>query len=183
MSKTAFLILGPQNSGTKMLTAAFIAGGCQGDAGHVQRFDTEPFTGEKIVFRRSLPHGGAWPDLIGITDRMRAAGYQVQPIYIERETAYLVAGQLRTDREEEGKLQAPYAYSERAALEDIHRAWNEYQALIEYLGVMSFVVPYASFTGNPKIRATVMELCDLGDCETMTFYNANAHPRYAGVGR
>lgn len=53
----AFLVLGPESSGTRLVAEILIAGGCVGDSGHEQRFDEQSF-GEldPIVWRRSEPH-------------------------------------------------------------------------------------------------------------------------------
>lgn len=53
----AFLVLGPESSGTRLVTAILQAGGCVGDASHDQQFDDYPFGDyEDVVWRRSEPH-------------------------------------------------------------------------------------------------------------------------------
>lgn len=53
----ALVVLGPESSGTRLVTEILIAGGCVGESGHEQRFDERSF-GEldPVVWRRSEPH-------------------------------------------------------------------------------------------------------------------------------
>lgn len=63
-SPYGFFVVGPESSGTRFVTQLFLDAGCEGDAGHVQRFDDAwPVPTGPIVWRRSLPHGGVMPDL------------------------------------------------------------------------------------------------------------------------
>lgn len=61
--KQAYLVIGPEASGTKLLTACLIAMGAYGDAGNDQRLDEDMTPGHTIthggpiVLRRSVPHG------------------------------------------------------------------------------------------------------------------------------
>ena len=66
--KRAFLVLGPESSGTRWLTQA-------------QRWDTQWPTDEPlIVWRRSFPHAEAWPNIPQKVRRLRALGYDVQAL-------------------------------------------------------------------------------------------------------
>jgi|SRR6185437_5417078 len=59
-SKQAFIVVGPESSGTRLLTRCLVAAGCHGDAGHEQPFDDNPgqLAGKgRVVWRRSAPHG------------------------------------------------------------------------------------------------------------------------------
>ncbi len=68
---SAIFVVGPESTGTKLVTRLLIAGGAIGDGGDVQRFDTRACPGNQLcVYRRSLPHGGLWPNLDGIADRL-----------------------------------------------------------------------------------------------------------------
>lgn len=51
----AYLVFGPESSGTRFFTEMFINAGCYGDSGHNQRLDNK-IEGENIVWRRSFPH-------------------------------------------------------------------------------------------------------------------------------
>jgi hypothetical protein len=57
--KRAYLVLGPESTGTRLATSILIAGGCYGSAEHQQDFDTKEFGNlDPVVWRRSVPHGG-----------------------------------------------------------------------------------------------------------------------------
>ena len=58
----AYLVLGPESSGTRLTTRILINNGCAGSDQHLQPFDMgipEDVHGP-IVWRRSLPHNGQW---------------------------------------------------------------------------------------------------------------------------
>jgi len=78
MGKRAFLVLGPESAGNRLVTRCLISAGCEGDGDHEQRFD-EPDglvgAADLIVIRRSMPHGDAWPHLDGLLDRLKSHGY------------------------------------------------------------------------------------------------------------
>jgi hypothetical protein len=75
----AFLVLGPESSGTKFLTELLIAGGCKGDEGHLQPFDHWQFGEEDpIVWRRSFPWTDhhLWPNIaLDLLKPLRAHGF------------------------------------------------------------------------------------------------------------
>jgi tetratricopeptide (TPR) repeat protein len=78
IAKRAFLVLGPESCGNRLVTQCLIAAGCDGEAGHTQKFDRPDGlvgAGSVIAWRRSLPHGPSWPDLYQLLHRLRVAGY------------------------------------------------------------------------------------------------------------
>jgi tetratricopeptide (TPR) repeat protein len=78
IAKRAFLVLGPESCGNRFVTQCCIDAGCDGDAGHEQRFDKpEGLRKAKdvIVWRRSMPHGDEWPDLDHLLKQLRSNGY------------------------------------------------------------------------------------------------------------
>jgi len=87
--RRAFFVLGPEGSGTHMLTEAFRLAGCHEEPWHggypedgLYDFNKMP---DLFVFRRSLPHAHRWPALWSIYRQMLDAGYEVQPILILRD--------------------------------------------------------------------------------------------------
>lgn len=180
--KRAFFILGAEGAGTRCLTAAFVAAGCRGSAEHQQPMDDLDFSGEgDLVFRRSLPHGGEWPDLTTISQAMIAAEYYVFPVFIHRKTDYVVAHQLRTDREHNGVVQAPYASTQEEAMDHIRCSWVEAYAFALGLCRPLLTVSYEAFVFSPHVRAAFFATLVLGQPLYPLFYNANEHPRYADV--
>ncbi len=181
--KRAFFVLGAEGSGTRMLTAAFIAAGCRGSADHAQPLDNLDFTGDgDLVFRRSLPHGGEWSHLREIAWAMTAAGYAVVPVYLKRDQRYLVAHQLRTDREHKGVVSAPYAATPDEALQRIRHAEVFAYGFADDFGIPMNFVSYEAFVDSRRERRFFFEKLGLTFPEgAMEFYNANDHPRYAAL--
>jgi hypothetical protein len=91
--RRVFMVVGPESSGTRILTRLLCMAGCIGDYGHEQRldrfvyedgisikeiFEYEPKT---IVLRRSIPHyPNVRPDIIEIGTKFKKAGFE--PFYI-----------------------------------------------------------------------------------------------------
>ena len=137
---TAIFIVGPESSGTRMLTEAFINVGCYGDSEINQRMDDYNFTENLIVFRRSLPHGGNWPDIASIVKNMK--DYRVIPILILRDKEITIKSQLRAGHvltEEESRhnieFAIPYAYRHFAAV-----------------GLIPLVIIYEAFVESKDLR-------------------------------
>ncbi|KKN84449.1 hypothetical protein LCGC14_0289110 [marine sediment metagenome] len=90
----AYLVLGPESSGTRMMTEILIAAGCVGDPGHDQHFDQEFPTEETIVWRRSVPHGGEWPPLDLMIHRLKQSGYAVFAVVTMRDWTAMARSQV-----------------------------------------------------------------------------------------
>lgn len=181
--KQAFFILGAEGSGTRMLTQAFIEAGCRGSAEHRQPMDDLDFRypdEQPIVFHRSLPHGGKWPDLREIADRMAECGYDIVPIFSYRKTDYLVAHQLRTDREHEGEPVPAYADHPEDVQMHLRLAMNQAYGLAAWVNHPLVVVPYEAFVESEMAQLQFFEVLGL-PLPKMAFYNANEHERYAAV--
>ena len=94
MSFQSFLVLGPESSGTRLATRILIANGCIGDDGHVQRYDPWHLPGRwPVVIRRSLPHGGQWPDVVRMIRALTEHG-EVGIVITVRERTATIASQL-----------------------------------------------------------------------------------------
>lgn len=91
MTKTAFFVIGCESAGTRMLTRSLISSGVWGDGDHQQRLDAGDLRiikGDKVVFRRSLPHAGSMPNITDLKKRFEDAGWMVKIIKIRREKFY-----------------------------------------------------------------------------------------------
>jgi hypothetical protein len=109
----AFLVLGAESSGTRLLTRILMACGCKGDHGHRQRFDNRPISGDPIVWRRSVPHERQWLDLSGLVARLR--DYEITPVVIVRDFAAVTASQVacgHVSSLEQARAHVGRAYSE-----------------------------------------------------------------------
>lgn len=93
--KRAIMVLGPEASGTRLVTRILIAAGCMGDGGHDQRLDWEPPTADLIVWRRSLPHDNVWPDIACMVRYLRLQGYEVSAIVTDRSDEPMIVAQAR----------------------------------------------------------------------------------------
>lgn len=112
--KRAILVMGPESTGTRLATRLLLAGGCQGDGDHVQRFDELlPVDLDLVVWRRSVPHAGAWPDLATWIMGTRHSGYAVEAVVTTRDwmcmcESQVAAGHVRQVTEAE--MHARFAY-------------------------------------------------------------------------
>lgn len=60
----AFVVLGGESTGTRMMTKFLIQAGCYGDSGHKQKFDLGIEGADfPLVWRRSFPHEKRWINL------------------------------------------------------------------------------------------------------------------------
>ena len=95
--KKVFIVIGPESSGTRIVTRLLCMSGCAGDYGHEQRLDRFVYSEgveksidvcgvlgehcETIVLRRSIPYDSdRRPDILGIGAKFRSAGFE--PYYI-----------------------------------------------------------------------------------------------------
>jgi hypothetical protein len=75
-----------------MVTQLLIAAGCIGDAGHSQRFDTESFEGDPVVWRRSVPHRFEWLNLAAMA--MKANDYKITTVVTMRDWEAMARSQV-----------------------------------------------------------------------------------------
>lgn len=132
--KRAFIVIGPESSGTKFLTRLFLRAGCEGDPWHEQRLDNHDPDTDLIVFRRSYPHAGRWPDLPAIVERFMELGFDVRLIVIIRSMQFALASR---QQHASGDLHAQAI----EALQRIGKQWGEtggdgvwitYESLVSY---------------------------------------------------
>lgn len=145
----AYLVLGPESSGTRLVTRLLIGAGCYGDGDHEQRLDAEfPADGRTLVWRRSIPHNRQWPSIVDMAARLRSAGYQVTAVVTTRDwyptiRSQVAAGHVVNDTEASSNLQRAYPY----IFEALAR-WN-----------IPFVVsPYEALTRPEAVRRLLVML-------------------------
>lgn len=79
----AFLVLGGESTGTRMVTQLLCEAGCYGDHGHQQRLDNSlPIDQPLVVWRRSVPHARKMPDIQAMISRLEDFGYEVTAVRI-----------------------------------------------------------------------------------------------------
>src|SRR6266540_4276722 len=106
--KRAYLVLGPESSGTRFVTKLLIDAGCLGDGDHEQRLDKPgdqsrelleeallPHDETPIVWRRSYPHGGQWVDISQAVGQLRRKGYDVHAVVTTRDWFPMIQSQLK----------------------------------------------------------------------------------------
>ena len=84
--KKAFLVIGAESTGTKLVTDILVKNGCKGDYGHRQEFDHSPKIlkdNDLVVWRRSFPHDGNWPNLSSLVNLLK--GYRITVIVTMRD--------------------------------------------------------------------------------------------------
>lgn len=144
--KRAFLVLGPESSGTRLMTGILIAAGCYGDSGHEQRLDSGiPDNEPLIVWRRSVPHRGQWPQLNVAFNLLERNGYEVTVLIMSRDWHSMAISQ---------EL-APHADDVDVAQENIRRA---YIHIFQHIRSNRFeIVNYEALTQRPG--GTIKYLC------------------------
>jgi hypothetical protein len=160
----AFLVVGPESSGTRMVTDALIRAGVFGQSGHCQEMDKLNFSGrpDLIVLRRSVPHGDLWPDLSRIVRGMTEAGYTVLPIVTYRDKDFCVKSQLRVGHQE----------TEAGARVNYYWAYKHIFKHLAASGLFPVVCHYASFVNSPEFRKLFFQQLGL-PCPELVLYDAD----------
>jgi len=111
----AVLVMGPESSGTRLATRILIAAGCHGDGDHEQWFDQAlPGDLPLIVWRRSVPHARAWPDLARWIVQVRGTGYTVEAVVMMRDWLSMCRSQVKRQHVREigeAEMHARFAYA------------------------------------------------------------------------
>lgn len=138
--KTAYLVIGPESSGTRMMTKILVQAGCAGDHDYFQRWDTERFAGQKVVWRRSVPHDGKWLSSTSMINRSIAEGYTPKLIIMNRDWAPVI----------ESQVAHKHSKNHIVALGKVRRAYKEiYDGLLSK-NVEFLVISYESLVQRPS---------------------------------
>ncbi|MFW6047241.1 MAG: hypothetical protein ACOCP4_05595 [Candidatus Woesearchaeota archaeon] len=83
-------VIGPESSGTRLMTKLFIKLGYEGEDTHKQKLDSiklnESLDSSKdIVFRRSIPHGGIIPNIIALHEYFKSQKFDIYTIITHRD--------------------------------------------------------------------------------------------------
>ena len=162
--KKAFFVIGPESSGTRMMTRAFMKCGAYGSGGHLQKLDAEGFKGghELIVFRRSVPHGKFMPNLSRLIGRMKKNEYEIIPIVILRDKDACALSQVKNKH-------AKNLEESRSSIED---AVNHIYTELSSVGLHPVIIHYEPFVKNPAVRQSFFTSLGLG-VPDMEFYDGN----------
>lgn len=137
----AYLVTGPESSGTCYLAQLLIDAGCTGRPGGPQPFDGPGYSivipeprPQFVVVQRSLPHGGKWPDLHGNVLDLRRQGYGVTILILSRDQFC----------HELAQRAAEHSLSKAQHLLNVSAAWREVFSVVLGSAVEFVVVPYSS---------------------------------------
>lgn len=120
--KKAFLVLAPESSGGHLVTEILLNAGCAGSLGASRNWsqdrqtpgpdsekpwepalpiDTQPWDKELprheplVVWRRSVPHGGRFPDIVHMAGKLRERHYDVVAVIVERDDKATAGSQVK----------------------------------------------------------------------------------------
>lgn len=149
--KRAYLVLGPESAGTRLMTRLLIAAGCFGDDGHDQRLDKDleldSIIDCDLAWRRSFPYGvdHEWPDLPAIRERIHKAGYLATALVMSRDWHAMAISQQYTHTDgdiELALLNIKRAYREIfAGLGDTPYELVNYEALTQRPATVDYLFP------------------------------------------
>jgi len=164
VNKRAFFVIGPESSGTRMMTQAFISSGAYGDGGHAQKLDKDGFNeGHKlIVLRRSVPHGVNMPPITKLINRMQNSGYKVIPIVILRDK----------DKCAQSQVKRGHASNLKGATTSIERAVDHIYNHLSNFSMPFHVIHYEPFVKSEKVRNAFFSRFNLPPPK-IDFFNAN----------
>lgn len=149
--------MGPESTGTRVLTQILISAGCAGDGGHEQRFDQhipEPSKVESdIVWRRSAPHFNS--EEMPLLDEMnkKLGGYSVEVLITSRSMYPTAMSQMR-HRKSLDTLEKAYKRINRA-YSHIFDQVTEYKfTVVTYEGLERNSGKICSYlgVGDPKVE-------------------------------
>lgn len=134
--KKAFIIAGPESSGTRMLTKIFIESGCFGSDDHDQPFDHKPpLEEENVVWRRSIPHGGVKePNIEYMYKYLVDKNYEVILIIINRDIFCTINSQISNN----------HVTEEDTSIQNIQDSFVFIFGLIKKLNIKYFLINYES---------------------------------------
>lgn len=140
--KQAFVVVGPESSGNKLMGALLVRAGCVGDITDEGRGNlwsvVEPATEERVVMVYSYPSGYEWPDLRNVYWRLQNKGYLTWVLVMARDHYCTVRSQ------QERRLKpAPIAEA------NYQRAYREIFTQIHAADIPFLVVPYESLVLEP----------------------------------
>lgn len=150
MPKRAYVVVGPESSGNRLLTALLVRAGCAGAGSTSQPFDL-PTEEDPAVLLRSYPHGNEWPDLAAICGELRNRGYVVRVLVLVRDPWCVVQSQ-RTRQQ----------HPEQLAWANIRHAYTTLFGQLAPLNIWWTLVPYEALVLHPvEAVRRLLEMIDL----------------------
>jgi len=133
------VVIGPESSGTRLLTRLLVRMGCIGSGEHEQALDQglPKADGTPVVWRRSYPHRGEWPDLGAMVKKAKAAKYEPVALVIVRDHEATARSQVAAPHVESyGLALANIAEAQGRVLDDVRAAKLDWR-LVTYEGLIA----------------------------------------------
>ena len=167
----AYLVFGPESSGTRMITQALCAYGCAGSFQHEQEFDSFllPPPVQHIVWRRSFPHAKQWPVTESFVNAVQNAGFTAVFVIVSRDFHSAVQSQIKwghvqTEQQAKANIRkaqtmimgAVSRYSEIEYRPITYLAFIQYWPSImqNMFPELKQTSPFSTFNGNDKWHLT-----------------------------
>lgn len=168
MNKRAFLVVGAESSGTRYMAKVLVTCGCEGSDQHEQPFDHSlDGAGKLIVWRRSLPHAGDWPNLQHMIQTLRQRDYDVAAVVTVRDTEAIVASQLR----------APHTSSREQSLQNIQSAYTKIFSALAETKLPYELAIYEAMASDAAVLPAMLRRLGLNAAELPPFVDGNAKYR------
>lgn len=137
----AVLVLGAESSATRLWTRILTLNGVVGSDAHEQPFDTAlPEPVAPIVWRRSFPHGGEWPNIIYMDRALLSRGYSTQAIVTTRDWTAMAKSQVA----------AGHVPNEVVAMSMIRQAYKVILAGLTLMDMPYVMVSYEALVQRPE---------------------------------
>ena len=168
-------MLGAESSGTKLLTELLVKGGCHGSYEHFQEFDLWKFeNAEKIVWRRSYPHGTDhhWPDLeLDLLKPLHAHGYHsIEALVIMRDWYTVSKSQI---------YEQQHAPDLEHALENISYAYRRIFKQIHETEIPYLIVTYEALIHyGEKVARPLLKKLGLNHEAVLPTFDSNKDHKY-----
>ena len=147
--KRAFLVLGPEDTGTRLATKILLNAGCFGTDNHRQDFDNGDFRElDPIVWRRSVPHLGSWLDLQKLLTPLEEQGYDVNAVVTTRDWWVTAVAQVKSN----------HVKTVEEGLEHLERAYITIFDQLCQCSVSYCMLVYESLFLNPiKVQCALLQ--------------------------
>jgi len=181
--KKAYFVMGPESSGTRMMTQAiqstkdFGVGGVNINNGYVWKakwvddstniIDSIKKAPDEIILVRSVPRGGwpnkKWPNIAEICQTLIENDYRVFPIIMSRYYEYTAKSQANRG----------HVPNENLGKEMIKKAHKYILDALKKVNLQFYLVEYEEFVTDPDYRRAVFKALNLDREPQMEFFNAN----------
>lgn len=147
MGKRAFLVLGPESSGNRMMAGILARSGCIADPrddGLGLWANIEPEHEPLVAIIFSYPNGTNWPDIKNITWRLRNKGYLVWALVMNRDIQCVQKSQEVTRLKPAEIMMGNYQRAYRTIFQDIDALDLPY-LVISYEAIVRRPVKYVEY--------------------------------------